>query len=173
MGPIKLGKWQPNCKGTTYSLYWECWRGEIVADGDEVRSSVQSQISMTATLSTKNLLLELSNYSTESNMTTKKGRCWFSPHIKQVKRWGGGQEMDGQQDTIFSPGWHEERTTPPPSHCSVGGALMVKLDYKIWKQTEGSSVLIYCHAGMWFHDGSHFVVISNKTHLFIIPWKKS
>jgi hypothetical protein len=73
---------------------------------------VQSQISMTATLSTKNLLLELSNYSTYSNMTTKKGRGWFSPHNKQVKRWGGGRKW--MVNTILFFHLADMRKGPPP-----------------------------------------------------------
>jgi hypothetical protein len=46
---------------------------------------------------------------------------------------------------------------------------MVRSDYKIWVQTEGSSVLTCCHIDLWLRCGSHLVIfISNKSHLFII-----
>jgi hypothetical protein len=48
---------------------------------------------------------------------------------------------------IFSPSWYERTPSPLSSHCPVGGVLMVRSDYKIWVQTQDSSVLTCCHMG--------------------------
>jgi hypothetical protein len=66
------------------------------------------------------------------------------------------------------------RDPSPFSHCSVGGVLMVRSGYKIWVKTEDSSLLICGHIDLWLHCVSHFIIfISNKSHIFIIPRKKS
>jgi hypothetical protein len=63
---------------------------------------------------------------------------------------------------------------PPSSHCSVGGVLMVRSDYKTWVQTERFSVLTCCHTDLWLQCSSHLiVVISNNLASSLSPRKKA
>jgi hypothetical protein len=54
------------------------------------------------------------------------------------------------------------------SHCPEGGVMMIRSDYKIWVQTEGSSVLTCCHTDLWLHCGSHCIA-GNWTWLYRLP----
>ncbi len=52
---------------------------------------------------------------------------------------------------------------PFPSHCSVGGVLLVRSDYKTWAETERSLVFTCCHIDLCLHCSFHLIfVISNN-----------
>jgi hypothetical protein len=61
-----------------------------------------------------------------------------------------------------------EQNQSPLSRSLVGGVLMAKADYKFWV----SSLLTCCHINLWLTLVLTSSSISNKSHLFITPWKR-